>query len=62
MKQVVKLTQQEFEVDPIGIREYVEKFHPAIWKQKKDNWNEVYKNAVINVNIDTNIRRIGVVK
>lgn len=61
-EQVVKITQQEFEVDPVGLREYVEKFHPSIWRQKKDNWEETYKNAVVNVNVDTNIRRIGVVK
>lgn len=61
-EQIVNIIQQEFQVDPIGIREYVEKFHPDIWKQNKDKWSEVYKNAVININIDTNIRRIGVVK
>lgn len=61
-EQVVRMIQEKFQVDPIGIREYVEKFHPNIWKQKKDNWSEAYKNASINVNIDTNIRRIGVVK
>lgn len=61
-QQVVRMIQEKFQVDPIGIREYVEKFHPDIWKQKKSNWDEVYKNADINVNIDTNIRRIGVVK
>lgn len=61
-EQVVRITQQEFEVDPIGLREYLEKFHPSIWKQNKDNWGENYKNAVINVNVNTYIRRIGVVK
>lgn len=61
-EQVVRITQQEFEVDPIGLREYLEKFHPSIWKEKKDNWGESYKNAVVNVNVNTNIRRIGVVK
>lgn len=61
-EQVVKLTQQEFEVDPIGVREYIEKFHPTIFKERKDNWDEAYKNSIINVNVDTNIRRIGVVK
>lgn len=61
-EQVINLIQEKFQVDPIGIREYVEKFHPGIWREKKDNWSEAYKNADINVNIDTNIRRIGVVK
>jgi Ger(x)C family germination protein len=61
-ERVVKLTQQKFNSAPIGVRECIEKFHPDIWRQKKDNWDEVYKNAVINVNIQTSIRRIGVVK
>ncbi len=61
-EQVVKITQSEFEVDPIGMREYVEKYHPRVWSEKKDNWGETYKNAIVNIEVDTKIRRIGVVK
>lgn len=60
--QVVQITQREFGVDPIGIREYVEKYHPALWKQIKNNWSDVYSSATINVIVNSNIRRIGVVK
>lgn len=60
--QVVKITQKEFEVDPIGMRDYVEKYHPKIWNEKKDNWPETYKNSIVNVEVHTKIRRIGVVK
>lgn len=61
-EQVIKFTQRDLEIDPIGFREYIEKYHPHVWKQIKGNWEEVYKNAVVNVNVDTKIRRIGVVK
>lgn len=61
-EQIVKITQNEFEVDPIELKEYVKRYHPKIWKQKKDNWSETYKNAEINVAVDTKIRRIGAVK
>lgn len=61
-KQVIKFTQRDLEIDPIGFKEYVEKYHPYIWKQIKDNWENIYKNAVVNVNVDTQIRRIGIVK
>ncbi|WP_243103878.1 Ger(x)C family spore germination protein [Clostridium sp. JN-1] len=61
-EQSVKITQQQSEVDPIGLREHVEKYHPALWKQNKDNWSEAYKNAQINVNINTKVRRIGAIK
>ncbi len=60
--QVVQITQREFGVDPIGVREYVEKYHPSLWKQIENNWSEVYSSATINVIVNSNIRRIGVVK
>lgn len=59
---VIKITQRELEVDPVGIREYVEKYHPSIWKEIKGNWSQTYSSATINVNVNSNIRRIGVVK
>jgi len=61
-KKVVKITQSEFSVDPIGIREYVEKYEPSFWNSVKDKWDETYKNAEVNVTVTTHIRRIGVIK
>lgn len=61
-EQVIKFTQRDLEIDPVGFREYIEKYHPYMWKQIKDNWEEVYKNAVVDVNVNTKIRRIGTVK
>lgn len=61
-EKVVRITQNEFMVDPIGFRENVEKYHNALWNKVKGNWDNVYKSAVIKVNITTHIRRIGVVK
>ncbi|MCY6369852.1 Ger(x)C family spore germination protein [Clostridium ganghwense] len=61
-EKVVRITQDKFSVDPIGIREYLERFHPSVYKKVKDNWDEAYKNADIDVNVQTRIRRIGVTK
>lgn len=61
-EEIIKITQQEFSIDPIGFREYIEKFHPSTWNSIKDKWQDVYKNAVINVEVNSNIRRIGVAK
>lgn len=57
---ISKMLQNEFGVDPIGFREYLEQRKPALWREVKDKWEEAYKNADINVNIDARIRRIGV--
>jgi spore germination protein len=59
-KIVAKMLQKEFMVDPIGLREYLEKYKPSLWKEIKDNWEEAFKNADIVVSVDVSIRRIGV--
>ncbi len=61
-QQTIKVTQNEFEVDPIELKEYVRKYHPKVWNEKKNNWSETYKNSIVNVEINTKIRRIGVSK
>lgn len=61
-EKVTRITQEKFSLDPIGFREYIEKFHPFVYKEIKDDWEEVYKNANIDVNIQTRIRRIGITK
>ena len=59
---IAKVLQNEFAVDPIGLREYVERYKPKLWKQIEPKWEEVYKNAEINIAIDTKIRRVGVIE
>lgn len=61
-EKVIKITQNEFMVDPIGFRENLEKYNVQLWRKVKDNWAEVYKSSVIKVNVTTHIRRVGVVK
>lgn len=56
------MLQNNFQVDPIGLREYLEERKPSLWNEVKDNWDEVYKDADINVNINFKVRRIGITK
>jgi hypothetical protein len=51
--------QREFAVDIFGLREHVTKFKPGIWERIGGNWEEAFKDAVINVNVDAKVRRIG---
>lgn len=59
---IINVCQKEYEVDLIGISEYIKKYKPNLWDKIKDNWEEVYKTANINVNVTSKIRRIGVEK
>ncbi|MDP4143466.1 MAG: Ger(x)C family spore germination protein [Bacillota bacterium] len=61
-EQVAKILQQRYEMDPIGLREAVEKYNPSIWQKVKGNWEKEFKDAVIRVDVATKIRRIGVTR
>ncbi|MBU3203789.1 Ger(x)C family spore germination protein [Clostridium algidicarnis] len=61
-KKVLDYLQKELNVDAIGVNEYIEKFHPKIWKDIKDNPEEAFSKAKINIKIDTSIRRAGITK
>lgn len=59
---LIKLTQQEFKVDPIGFRDNIEKYHPYIWDDVKNDWEKVYSDIDVDINVNTFIRRNGVAK
>ncbi|WBW98464.1 Ger(x)C family spore germination protein [Oceanirhabdus sp. W0125-5] len=57
---VTNMIQRNFGIEPFGIQEYLTKFKPGLWKEVKDNWEDVYKNSNIEIIVETKIRRIGV--
>lgn len=59
-EKVIQLTQKKYDVDVIGLNDYLEKYKPSVWDEVKDNWDEVYKNLVVNVEVQSRMRRIGV--
>ncbi|WP_032121286.1 Ger(x)C family spore germination protein [Clostridium amazonitimonense] len=59
---VVEYLQKEAKVDAIGINDHIEKFNPSIWKEVKDNWEESFSGAQINIKVNTFIRRVGITK
>ncbi|MEA4825494.1 MAG: Ger(x)C family spore germination protein [Clostridium sp.] len=61
-EKLARMSQEEYSTDIIGLKDYLEKFKPDIYKKVKDNWNQVYKNAEVDVNVNTKARRIGVTK
>ena len=62
MEKVVKIIQSKYSTDLIGLREYVQKYDPSVWNIVKKDWDETYKNAVINIYVNTHIRRIGAIR
>jgi len=61
-EKVMAISISEFGIDPFGVREYVQKFKPSLWNKIEKDWNGKYKNATINVTVNTEMRRIGAVQ
>lgn len=61
-EKILEIAKEEFEIDPFGIREHIEKFNPYIWNRVEENWMEKYKSALVTVNVKSEIRRLGAVK
>ena len=61
-EKIMKTAKGEFEIDPFGVREHIEKFKPSLWNKIEKEWNGKYKNASVNVTVKTKIRRIGAVQ
>jgi Ger(x)C family germination protein len=57
-----KYLQQEVGVDYLKFGEYTHKYHNKIYKKYENNWDEAFRNAEINYEVKTDIRRIGTSK
>lgn len=60
--QILELLQKEYKSDAIGIGEYISKFHPKVWTEVGNDWDEVFADMDIEVDIDVKIRRRGLVQ
>jgi spore germination protein KC len=59
IEDVVKKVQQELKTDIFGFGELVYKADPAYWEQHKEDWDELFVNVPVKVEVDTQIRREG---
>lgn len=62
MKQAVNKVQKELKADVLFIREYLTKYHPKLWKEIEKDWEEIYPEIEIDVNVVVKIRRRGLTK
>ncbi len=60
--EAVNKVQKEFKVDVIGVNDYLSKFEPDIWAEVKDDWETIFPDIDVEVQVDAKIRRIGVTK
>lgn len=60
--EVIEKLQKEFKVDVLGIDRYLSSFHPKLWREVEDNWENIFPTIDIVVDSSTNIRQIGLIR
>ncbi len=59
---MIEHLQKTYRTDILGIGEYLSKHNPKVWKNIRKNWDEIFPNINIEVNITSKIRRTGLTK
>lgn len=58
---VLKL-QKEYNTDVIGVKENIYEFKPKLYKKVSKDWDEYFRSMEVNIQVDSKIRRIGIVR
>lgn len=63
-QEIIYLIDQskQYRTDIAGIGTEIHRQHPKWWEQIKDNWDEIYIDLPIEINVDTKIRRTGIIE
>lgn len=59
---ILEELQEDYQADVIYAGDYIRKYHPKIWSQVKDDWDQEFSEMDIRVEAEVEIRRTGVVK
>jgi spore germination protein KC len=54
------MSKNTFSSDIFGFGDLLYKEHPKEWNKVKENWNENFKDAHINVNVSSQINQTGI--
>ena len=59
LSSTVEVLQKEHNADALGLLEYLSKFHPKIYKEIEEDWDNIFPHIDIDVNVEVIIRRRG---
>lgn len=59
--QIVRKAQRDYKYDFLGFGNVFRRAHPQEWKKLKDDWDEKFVTATVDVEADCRIRRIGTI-
>lgn len=58
----IKMIQSEYQLDIFGFGEDIYRYHPKVWAELKDDWQEHFANLEVNIDVGVNITQLGSTK
>ncbi|SHH32792.1 Ger(x)C family spore germination protein [Tepidibacter thalassicus] len=62
IKMLITKLQKNYNADVIGVRSYLYKFNPSLYKKVADDWDHYFADMELNIKVNSKIRRIGIVR
>jgi len=62
LKETVRVIQEDFRADILGVDRFLRQRHYKLWKEVEQEWPEIFPNIEIDVKINIDIRRVGLVR
>lgn len=59
--EIAYITKNDMKLDVLGIQDKIKKYHTSLWNDIKDNWDKEFLNAEISIDVNNQIRTVGVV-
>ena len=59
--EIAYTTKNDMKLDVLGIQDKIKKYHTSLWNDIKDNWSEEFLNAEISIDVNNQIRTVGIV-
>lgn len=61
VSEMIQKVQKVYESDVLGFAEVISKKYPEYWSKNKDKWNRTFPNVSVNVNVDVEMKRFGLI-
>lgn len=58
----VEKLRQTYRVDLLKLGDYLYKYEPKLWRKYEQNWEDVFPDVKINVNVHTTVKNVGVIR
>lgn len=61
ISEMIQKVQKVYESDVLGFAEVISKKYPEYWSENKNKWNKTFPSVSVNVNVDVEMKRLGLI-